>query len=292
MHLKQRQQINILLLATIAALLLLIILSYDEPNPVSGQEHITSLQKESITSIKVHRNGLPDIALEKRGERWFMSQPYSVLANQFQVDSLLQLASSQSHAVYALETINLKKYQLDEPILSVIFNDNIKIDFGTTEPTQNRRYIAIDRQMHIIEDHYSQTLMSPPATLINHILLSNKNITRLVLPDFSVELKDKQWIMQPAAKGYTQDQILELIDIWQNTKANSITPYQRKPKGKAIEVYIDHLSQPVVFYPLITPNEFALIRADLKLKYSLPLEFKFYLTELPPKLDIPEDVNL
>ena len=224
--------------------------------------------------------------MEKRANGWYMTAPYQYPANEFKVDSLLQLVRAESVASYDVAQLDLHKYELDKPRAIVTFNHDQQFIFGGTDPIQQRRYLRYQNTMNLILDIFHYQISAPANGFLNHGLLpENKSITKLVLPKLTAELKEGKWTLNPAPKDYSADQITALLDAWRYAQALNVDPYTDKPVAAQIKIFRDGQPLPLEFAFHIKDKNLVLIRNDLKLQFSLPVDKMKDLFELPPKIE-------
>jgi hypothetical protein len=273
-----RTLLNIILLAAIVVLVLFVIFEPGKKAPETPSS-LTDLSVDKITSIAIENDNKPAVQLEKRDKNWFLTAPYQMPANNFRVQSLLQIAGAESHAQFSSNAHDLKKFHLGHPKAVLRLNDT-SISFGDTEPLTLRRYVLVGSTIHLIKDNVFHQLTQNATSFISLALLPEASIiTRLTLPDMTLQ-KDRNnaaWTLEPNPKGQvSMDQINKLIDAWTSAQALAVEPYKSgttKPKTKAkvnqnIEVSL--ASGNVIKFE-VRPDE-----------TDLPLSAKKRLTQIPP----------
>lgn len=261
-----------------------------QPGKKPPEKHLVStLDKNTITHIHIQRERLEDIDLEKRANGWYMTMPYQYPANDFKVDSLLQLARAESQAQYDVAQLDLHQYELDKPRAIVTFNHDQQFQFGGTDPIQQRRYLRYQNTMNLILDIFHYQISAPANGFLNHGLFpENKTITKLVLPKLTAELKEGKWILTPAPKEYSADQITALLDAWRYAQALSVDAYNDKALLPQIKIYRDGQPLPIEFAYFIKDKNLVLIRNDLKLQFTFAADKQKDMLELPPKIEVNE----
>jgi hypothetical protein len=285
-----RNRLNLLLLAVIGILVLFVI--YEPGVEKQPEKILGSLDKNSIRKISIKRLATKDVVLVKKDNQWVMQAPYSLPANDFKVESLLDLPGSNYEASYVLEGLDLKKYGLDKPRASITFNDKLTYEFGGTESLKNRRYIRNNNTLYLANDVFYHRLSLNETDYLDHSLLpGNHTIDKLVLPSFSMQLEDGKWKITPAPQDYSNDQANELIESWKLSQAITISPLEKKPGTQKIEIYTDANSQPVIFHVVKTDDALFLLRPDIGLQFELGIDKAKELLELPPKVEasLPDD---
>ncbi len=131
----------------------------------SGQERsarapdLLDLTPAQIERIVVERPGQTRLAFNRSGGRWWMIAPESGLANPILLSPILNLAGVHCPLWYAVAEVDLKSLQLDPPRLRLWLNDR-EIRFGSTAPTDGRRYLQIGATVHLCPDRLYPLLTS------------------------------------------------------------------------------------------------------------------------------------
>lgn len=279
-----RNLINLVLLATAAILVLLVI--YEPGKQEKLTQTLSTLDKNTITKITIKRADVKDVVLIKQGEDWHMQAPYQLAANNFKAEGLLDLLGMESDTQYPLDKLDVKTYGLDIPRASITYNDQYTFEFGTTESLKHRRYVKHNNTLHVVADIFYHRMSLNETDYLDHAILPAKStITRLVLPAFSLSLQDGHWQIKPEAKSYSNDQANELIENWKLSQAINITKYTGKPGKQKISVFIQGSDKPIEFYITKNAKGFYLARPDLGLEYELANDKQKDLMELPPKVE-------
>ena len=219
-----RNLLNLVLLAIVGILVLIVVYEpgkqQDEPVP------LTTVDTKTINKIHISRTGQKDVTLVKSPDtgKWQMLAPFKTAANRIKTESLLTLLSQHSGAQYAMADLDVKTYGLDLPRATIIFNDELKFEFGTTEPLNKQRYLRFNDTLHVIDDHFYYQLMSPVTVFVDHQLVPvEKAVTKLELPDLSLSLNEGTWQLTPQQDGVSNDQANELVENWKTAFAMYIS---------------------------------------------------------------------
>jgi len=216
-----------------------------------------------------------------------MTAPYQYPANDYKVDSLLQLPGATSIAHYDLAQKDLTKYGLDHPRGSITFNHDQAFYFGSSEPLQQRRYLRVQNTLHLITDVFLYQIAVPAISFLDHAIVpGNKSITKLEIPKLTAELKDGKWSLTPAPKDYSSDQITALLDGWRYAQAINVEHYDGKPAPVSVRIYRGGETKPLEFAYRIIGKDLLLIRNDLKLQFTLSADKRNDLLALPPKIEV------
>lgn len=163
--LARRRWLNLGLLGLAGGLAALAALAWleaerERPAYVPSLLDLTPAQTERIA---VERPGQADLAFKRSGGRWWMTAPESGLANPILLNPILNLAGAHCPLRYAVAELDLKSLQLDPPRLRLWLNDR-EIRFGTTAPTDGRRYLQIGTTVHLCPDRLYPLLTSAAAS--------------------------------------------------------------------------------------------------------------------------------
>jgi hypothetical protein len=202
-----------------------------------------------------------------------MNIPYNNLANTLRIDKLLKLSHAKSHAQYSATKINLKQLGLSSPDLTISLN-NTKLLFGTTDALKGYRYIRIGNAVHLITDRYSHLVRGQATTLLSPALLpKNITITKLVLPELTLQTSDTGWETIPDNTSISADQVQRLLDEWRFARALRVSKITTTTdeKGPSIVVYNDN-KQRFSFKLTHTKDEIILSREDTGLSYHFATE--------------------
>lgn len=263
-----------------------------EPEPTL----LTQLKAEDIHHIQLIRPNEEDIILEKSQAIWFMRSPYALPANDYRLQSLLQLSQAQSHSQHRLKSSERAKFELDKPKASIVFNHDLRIDFGSKAPLSQQRYIAIDNTLHLIADTSYYHLLSEVTQYLSHALFpANTEFTELALPDLKISLHDGQWQLSPQQENKSADAITDLLNEWRHAQALSLKPIEDFPAAiHTIKLSIKDQKQPVEFISYKTDDYFILSSRERGIQYQFPEEKMQALFQLSEPLadDAPADNDM
>lgn len=279
----KRNLINLVLLVLVAILVMLVVY---EPGIEEETIHkLTALQRSDVKKITINRIGTMQVILEKEQDRWFMREPYVMPANAFKVETIVEMVAAQSHARYPVTGQDLKPYGLDQPRVTVVFNDQHRLDFGGIEPLKQRRYMRYQDTLHVVTDRFFHNLSINETDYLEHNLFPDKpKISKLVLPGLTLTLMNGQWQTEPKVENYSNDQGNELIDNWLYANAVQMAEYKPDKPAQQVNVYIEGQDTPIVFDVLREKQSFSLGRADLGLQYQFTAAKENDLLRLPAKI--------
>ncbi|MCW8918159.1 MAG: DUF4340 domain-containing protein [Gammaproteobacteria bacterium] len=255
----QRNLLNIGLLALIGLLLLLVLYEPGIEKPAELPP-LLSLDKGAIRQIAIRRDGQQDIELrlEEDGQ-WWMVQPLRHAADPFRIDSLLRISTIKFLTHFGASPDKLAAYQLESPRVTLTLNGATTIAFGGSTPLDQRRYVLVNGQVHLISDTlYYHLIGSFPTFLRKQLLDEGVSIEAITLPELNVAWQEGGWRLEPRPKGFSADQVTRLIDNWKLASALEIRPYDGS-EGKVVSIKISGHERPIEF--LLTAQEPDLILA-------------------------------
>lgn len=288
-QLNSRTLLNIGLFVLILLLVLLVVL---EPGkkPEIKPRHLTELKQADITQIELKRADATDIKLQKNNGVWFMIEPYRLPANEFRAQSVSALAEAKSHLQYDAKDIDLKKFKLDKPEVTVILNGVITLEIGGIDPINNRRYVKNGNILHLVSDtFYYQVAGAITAYISYQILPPDIKLAKLVLPEFTLLQKDGDWRITPPQKDVSADSINEFVDEWRHAQSLEISEDKGAPQKANVRIYQEEVDKPIEFHLQKNHDNTYLIRNDLKLRYKLSDETAGKLQKLPEPVEPMEE---
>jgi hypothetical protein len=262
-----RNLLNLVLLAIVASLIAIVAI---EPGktPEAVNPKLTALKQDDINHILIQRDTGADIELEKIEGVWQMLKPYKVRAHDFRVQSVLRLAEAESFSQNNLADLNKKTFGLDKSRVSVVFNKNIKALFGSNEPLQQHRYIQIGNVLHTIIDTFYYQVAARLTTFVDHGLLAGEqDISKLELPELTVELQGGKWQVTPEQQNISADSISDLLNNWRNSQAIEIRETPQLPAMQTATIYVKDSDKPIIFHIRKEKDNTSLVRKDIGLEY-------------------------
>jgi hypothetical protein len=265
---KSRWILNIALAAIIAALAALVYFRPGSEKPAGPP--LTALTAEQITRVRIER-GAQTIVLEKTGAAWRLTAPVQTRANQFNIDSLLRLASATSSFQAPVEA-NAATYGLDQPALRLRLNDE-EIAVGAIHPMRQQHYVRYRDTVHLIPSYVLTAAFQNYGSFIDTQLLDGgRRLTALRLPTFRLELKDGTWQRVPADSRLSTDRLNSFVAEWENARALSVAKLSAKPTRAQVQLTFDQDGEraTLMLDILATKPEFILARRDERLEYHFP----------------------
>jgi hypothetical protein len=280
---QKRLLINLLLLLVVLVLGTIVIF---EPGKDEQPEavRLTELDETAIDRFML-KNDSGEIAFEKREGHWWLTAPFSAPANDIRVGQLLAISHAASATHYPLDTEDLSRFELDKPKAQMTLGQ-VKMIFGGVDPIDLRRYVWVDKTLHLVDDDFSHHISAPATDYVERKLLPEGSTPNaFILPGMKLS-QDKagHWLVDPvspAAAGAP-----ELAMAWQTARAVDVTPLKEPVTGDIIHIdFSDHA--PIEFAIVKREPDLVLARTDWGLQYQLTAETASQLLTLILKPTIP-----
>jgi hypothetical protein len=274
-----RPVLNLVLLLVLGGLILLV---WFEPGKETSPlpDNLSNLHAEDIQRLRIHRSD-GDIAMQKHGARWRLTQPLSAAADQGRIDRLLDILSTSSHAQYPLAEVDAAQLGLSPAQYQLQLND-LLMEFGGTEALQQRRYVLINDTVHLITDRYQHYLQAKLVDFIDKQLLpADIEISGLRLPDLELRFVDQRWQIAGASSSASPDSLQMLLDEWRHARALRVSldplsdPAQNiflelKNSGEVLHYLLHRSADEIIFTP-----------QNGSINYHFPLDSGQRLLKLP-----------
>ena len=263
---RSRLLLTLSLLVAVIGLALFLILGGNK-KPEQTDLQLTSIAPDTINKIRIIRNGQDDIRFEKQSGRWIMQSPYRLRASDVRINTMLKLLGAHSYAQFNRKDIQLSRFLLDKPQVSIEFN-GARIDFGDTSPLEDRRYVRYHDMVHIINDVLFQQLQAPAYYFLNTRLLpEDATITAILLPGHAIRRHQGVWTVEPA-DHIKADRIVELANAWRNADAIFVSKYEDTAQHDSVKIEMEK-NNAIEFMIVHEPPQLVLARPDLGIQYHL-----------------------
>ncbi len=258
--------LNLVLFVFVIALASSIYFSEEQNNEL---EKISTTDKNNIHSITIqHKHNTTRLSRQQDGH-WQITQPVSISANDFRINSVLKLINAPVHNKYSVEQVDLKKIGLDKPDTTIKLNGE-SIAFGIINPATKLRYVQKGNHIYTIEDVYYPLLSSSFGTLVSlNLLPTNSEITKLILINQTIS-RDEKGLWQSNI-DISADKINETLEHWQDDQAFGVHEYMQRNSLGEVFIYIKD-KPPISFLITDTDPWLILARPELGLEYHLDIE--------------------
>lgn len=233
---------------------------------------LTDLAPSEVFTISIEQPQQKRILLQKKANNWEMQEPIVVAANDVLIDNLLGITSTPTHASYQPSGLDLQQLGLKDPDLTITLNDS-KLFFGDTDALRGFRYVLSDNRIHLITDRFTHKLRGSYTDFVNPALLpANTTLTKLVLPEITLQSGENGWRLTPDNIKASADQIQQLLDEWRFARAiqvSQVSKMHQSPiteKSMSITVQTKNAGD-YAFSLQKTTDEMILTREDVGLRY-------------------------
>jgi hypothetical protein len=231
-----RSHLNIVLALAAIGLGALLWFSREKPETFPP---LTALKADEVTAIELAHPDAPVIRLEKSDGAWRLTAPVQAPADDFEVSSLVNLATLDVRRSLPLAEADLKQLQLDPPKYTITLNGH-ELGFGDTEPIEYRRYVRSGEQVALVLDPPSAALDSDYSDLVaKQLLPTGAQIQRIELPQLTVVRKHGVWIAEQRPEAGS-DELQGLVDAWRNLRAmwNAARPADADDAGEPVRIVL------------------------------------------------------
>jgi Domain of unknown function (DUF4340) len=267
-------KINLLNLVLFIAVITLAFFIYFSEEESFDLERLSNADINSISKIVIKHNTNTTTIVKQQSDKWQITQPVSIAANNFRISSILKLINAPVHNKYTLIEIDADTLGLDEPATTIQFDNGSNtygISFGITNPATNLRYIQLNNSVYTIEDIYYPLLSSNFGTLVSlYLLPDNSTIEKLVLSNQTISKNDKG--LWQSNIDINADNINKTIDFWKDTQAFGIHEYLKRDDLGEVFIYLSGQQEPATFVITDTDPWLILARPELGLEYHLDIE--------------------
>jgi len=127
---------------------------------------LLKLTLREVKEISRDCGGCVSLHFAKRQGEWEITQPFSAPADEEQVQKLVEIAASPVRRSYAATELEPDKIGLVPPFATLILGSRT-LEFGTTEPIRNDRYVRAGSVMALVQDNFSQLLTASPESFVD-----------------------------------------------------------------------------------------------------------------------------
>lgn len=283
---RNRWLLNLILLAVVGVLSLLIIFTPGLKKPAPEQPALTELNSKQVKQIRIEQADKAAIELIKDAQNtWQMTAPLAVEANDFRINSILELLATKRYKKLEASTLKMDELQLTPPKIKVTF-DNLVLAIGATSPVdETQRYLQINQDVYLVTDTFYEFLSGEAvkfATLA--ILGKNPKISELRTPNYHLTLENNAWKLLENKEENVEtgaDFLNAIVDNWQHAQAISVNPYQANTQqGEAV---VKLGERTMTFQIVSIAPEFILALPEKKIQYQLANHQVEKLLHLPIK---------
>jgi len=278
--------LNLVLLAIASLLVLLVIFTPGLEKAVPEQPSLTELNAKQVKRIRIEQENKEAIELVKDDlGTWQITLPLTLEANDFRVNSILELLSTKRYKKLETSSVKLDELQLVTPKVKVTF-DNLTIALGTTSPVdETQRYVQINQAVYLVTDTFYEFMTGEAVKFASlSILGKNPKITELHTPNYHLTSENGTWKLLENKEENVEtgaDTLNAMIDNWRHAQAISVNLYQ--DSSLQGEVLLKFGDRALKFQIVSIAPEFILALPEKKIQYQLANHQVEKLLHLPVK---------
>jgi hypothetical protein len=259
--------LNLAMLIVFAALAAVIYLSDEQGHEL---QKLTDINVDGINSIRIQHNNNHTNIIRQGDEQWHITQPVDIAANNFRINTILDLLNAPVHNQYPITEVDTTVTGLSASQTIVQFND-LKITFGIINPVTNLRYVSLNDQVYTIEDVYYPLLTSDYSALVSlNLLPADSTIEKIVLPQQTIYRdKNGQW---RSTRDSNADSLTDIIQHWRHDQAFGVHRFMPRKQLGDVTVFLAGVTKPIKFTISDTDPWVILGRPDIDLEYHLEKE--------------------
>jgi len=265
---KSKVILNLLLVIAVTALALFAILRPAEKKDAAAR--LVDLKRDQVTKIAIERRKGAAMQLEKRGDGWHVTAPFTSRADIGQVDRVLDLTSAT--AKQKLPREDLARFDLDPPQVKVTLDDRA-IAFGRINDITNEQYAASAEAVYLVPPFYGYGIPADAGKLASRKLLADDEVpVAFDFGGYQVKRDDKgHWSTAGAVPGkpateLSQDDFNRWADEWRVTYAVAAEPY-KGGAGKQRVTLLFKNGKSVAMQAADADSGFTLLRSDENMLY-------------------------
>jgi hypothetical protein len=223
--------LNAVLLALVAGLALWMTMRPGS-TPVATQR-LSALKAADVNTIRIARNGLPEIVLEREGKRWVQTAPFRARTDATQAGRLLDLLGAQAAVTFPAE--DLARFELDKPFATVTIGNQV-FAFGMMNSMTNEQYVLSGKTVYLVPAVFAYGLPTRADSLTTHMLLAEDEVpVRFELPGVTLTSKDGKWTRSDDDKA-SQDDLARWVEEWRFASSLATQATTGTPKGEPVRI--------------------------------------------------------
>ena len=252
---------------------------FDVETGYQPQQGVTSLKPDSIDTMEI-QTADAGLMLRREDDGWMLESPIRWPANEGDVERLLGITSVKTDSRLAADEIDLATLGLQFPRASLRLNDTVVL-FGGTNNIGARRYTMIGSTVYLLPDMLLPFMSQGLTGIVDQSLLPRRfALNALKLPGHEINRDANNSWRLTNANGIGQEQIVKLVDNWQNLQALRVKPFSAgKIPQQKITVQFDEDRNQDFFVMSIDP-EIVIANPQIGLQYHFPADLYYQLISL------------
>jgi len=215
-------------------IIVLALVAYSISQEPEKSSVFSQLSISDITEIKIeHQSKI--ITLEKDNKNWLITQPIKIEADEFRIQSILNILPSGTDKFYTVDKTDLKKYSLDPPAATLQLNKQLFL-FGTTSAIEQKRYILTNNKLFLIDDTFLPLITSGYKNLMRRQLFPvDTNISEVRINEQRIYKNENgSWISE--TNNFSSDDLKRYIDNWQHIQAYAVSSASPPYSGNRVVI--------------------------------------------------------
>ncbi len=270
----RRVWLNLALLVTV---LVLALLAYFEPgtSETPPGSPLSTLAADSAAQIRFQVRGQDEVAMQRRGAQWWLTQPVVVPASDFQIARLFELINAESAQRYDAASLSLAQYGLVPPEVTLVVDDE-QFAFGGLSPMNYQRYVLLGGVLHLVDVSDLSVFTRGWSDLVDlQLLPKDARPVRITLASLgTLVATERGWRREGGGEVESgvesNDDLVALVERWRHAQAFKVSPWAMDAdESEAVVVWLLKVAEPVVFYLSRQGSEWLLGRKDLGIQYHL-----------------------
>ena len=195
-----------------------------EPAP---EPRVSDVPTEAIDEIGINlRDAVVALKREPDDGSWGVTTPVAARADIAHVKALLELAAATPTRRYDRDAIEDDVTGLDNPALTVRYNDNAPIAIGKPGPQPGTRYVRTAHALLLVDARSLSSLPTRWRGWISPTLLArDADLSKLTLPRLTLDRSETGgWRVLPDSADRGADYAQATIDAWRQSRALSLEP--------------------------------------------------------------------
>jgi hypothetical protein len=263
---------------------LIVILTYvgnrfDVTTGYKPEQRISTLRPADIQTIGI-QTADASLGLRRDAQGWLIETPIRWPANSINIERLLSIVNSETDSRLPADEINLAKLGLQFPEAVLTLNDT-QLLFGATNNIGERRYLMTGSTVFLLPDIHLLLFSQGLAGIVDRRLLPPRyRLNKLKLAEFDISRNaDDSWQVI-GEEGFESDQIISLLNNWQQLDASKIKPFDtgEMPRQKLVASLADGSSYE--FFVMSIDPGIVIANPQTGLQYHFPASLYYQLISL------------
>jgi hypothetical protein len=265
-------------------IVLIVILTYvgnrfDVTTGYKPEQSISTLRPADIQTIGI-QTADASLGLRRDAQGWLIETPIRWPANSINIERLLSIVNSETDSRLPADEINLAKLGLQFPEAVLTLNDT-QLLFGATNNIGERRYLMTGSTVFLLPDIHLLLFSQGLAGIVDRRLLPPRyRLNKLKLAEFDISRNaDDSWQVI-GEEGFESDQIISLLNNWQQLDASKIKPFDtgEMPRQKLVASLADGSSYE--FFVMSIDPGIVIANPQTGLQYHFPASLYYQLISL------------